>query len=233
MRLAYAPLDRLALDDYALVPREYTRTQRCTQCGGAFREAENLGQLRCRLHPGVRIVDGGVPLYTCCQARPSDAHWPGCRAADHFARDLPWHDEEARRAALLDEAMLAVPLVLFERGGLLPPSVWLYRWPLGGGALSREQRIRQEAEKRRVVRFTLDDREKTLAVSAVLADLDEWARDCAFFQTQATRSDAAGQRRRALRERGESQWPSSLGRDDDDDGARDAMIVPFLVLRRL
>lgn len=77
-----------------LTPAELTRfseEQRCAHCQTSFTEGRNIGQLLCRLHPGVRLTGSdGHAFYSCCGLQYERHDLPlharqGCLRVDHMA----------------------------------------------------------------------------------------------------------------------------------------------------
>ena len=45
----------------------YNKLRKCYFCNDSYYERENIGQLRCRTHPGIIIYEGNYnPYYSCC-----------------------------------------------------------------------------------------------------------------------------------------------------------------------
>lgn len=131
---SYRELGQLSLEEYERVSEDYRLYKRCAHCPLRFRQAENIGQFQCRLHPGVLTFDYGRhdDYYSCCGG---DTNSIGCREADHIARDVDLceDDEALRHEQLCEHAFEVVPCGLFGFG-LMPPRRSSVKWESVGAS---------------------------------------------------------------------------------------------------
>lgn len=131
---------QLSQHAYELVPRHLKEMQRCANCNELFRESDNTGQLRCRLHPGVILQDttGRTgSFYSCCGIPIGLFHCgarktaiEGCLRVDHMSQVLCGDNIERRLAQLQQFATLVVPHLLFSFALYRPqPECVIYTLP--------------------------------------------------------------------------------------------------------
>jgi hypothetical protein len=122
MNLKHRILKELTSDEYAIVPTEYTEPRLCVLCGTNYKECENVGRLKCRIHTGVitHNLEANAFLYTCC-LRPYD--YVGCSKSDHMEEDVLGggggsddDDQESRSRDLEEWAILILPSILIQYG---------------------------------------------------------------------------------------------------------------------
>ena len=109
------PLKSLTMEEYNSIPDDYLSLKKCIQCGMNYKECENIGRLRCRIHTGTIEYDPhrNTSLYNCCQ-RPYDSS--GCTKGDHMEGELPNEDLGDRRSIMEEWAILILPSIYLQYG---------------------------------------------------------------------------------------------------------------------
>lgn len=88
-----------------MLPENYTEWKKCYFCGDDYQQKNNIGFLRCRVHPGIKLIgDFNTTYYSCCGAiiiarnvyyKNQFTNLPiytkedkmGCLEIDHFCQD--------------------------------------------------------------------------------------------------------------------------------------------------
>lgn len=226
----YRPLDLLTLEEYERVEDRYRQWRKCIHCRELFLEAENIGQLRCRLHPGVRQFDlyRSDEYYTCCGGESGSV---GCIAADHCGDDLCETDEKERHEALFEMAFAVVPCGLFQYG-LMPP--------MPSTTVFDSQRCNKRRRVCVAASFN-QTMEEEFDLDEVAHDVSESVKDSPVLMRTLPREtrERLGQqcsRSEAIR-RLEAGWPSDF--DNDSDTAdrkrlhKPDYTLPYLIVKRI
>ncbi len=228
--------------EYEQVPPSYLEQHRCVNCHKEYRDLENTGRLRCRMHPGlVSLEADGLYHYQCCGA-VSGRGVVGCVRADHMeARTTVTQDQQARLDELADWGTCVVPTALFQYGVQRPLSECLLGHDSGEpcntdkgaeilhyrflfDSVEKEARQCDISEQRRLLR-------ETVPTVPLLASL--------YCQSNKQES------RRAMMEEIDEGWRETLdkagGGDMKGDAStttlsrineQDRLIVPFVVIGR-
>ena len=110
----------------SILPSIYTDEKRCTQCNQRFREFDNIGQMKCRLHPGI-MIDG---RYTCCGMRPCHRTAPGmlniqqlngCLPVDHMDVELNGISADVRTRQLIKWGIFLLADVFVDEKNIQRP----------------------------------------------------------------------------------------------------------------
>jgi hypothetical protein len=238
----YRPLEQLTLEEYERVSEEYRLYKQCAHCPLRFRQAENVGQFQCRLHPGVLAYDmyRYGDYYSCCGGTSNSV---GCLAADHIDRELelPLDDVTLRQEKLFEQAFVVVPCGLFGYG-LMPPARSATLWQsMGASGAERSTcfsvSFNPELEERFVHR-------------EVAHEVSDWVRDSPVLLRTLPGAKTGGQitgppRSESLR-RIEGGWRTSLDREeeeemqdeDEEERRRRSMtrpdyVLPYLIVSRI
>lgn len=238
----YRPLAQLKLEEYERVSEEYRLYKQCAHCNQRFRQAENIGQYQCRLHPGVLTYDlyRHGDFYSCCGGAGDSV---GCRAADHMSRslELDEDDQNRRHEQLFEQAFSVVPCGLFGYG-LMPPTRAATLW----------QSFSSGAEKARSSCFATSFNpalQERFVHRDVAHEVSESVKDSAvLLRTLASEGVGAGvdpdapPRSQSLR-RIEEGWRSSLDRveamDEEEEEetrrrtTRPDYNLPYLIVSRI
>ena len=224
---------------YELLPTELKRQQECAQCGVLFYEMENIGRLRCQLHPGVRLVDEQHRTYYSCCDR--GLGWRGCLSVDHCARRFTQDPLETRLSELQTFALYVAPDLLLRY--VTPPlnKSILYRLSPFRERLTFRLGALDEAYARfkpLALRHSLLEREKeesppvpwqpeaTRAVSQVLRDLAMSARDSPLFAHHTTEQE---RRNEQIEQLCNEVWKNPPQRLPSERCPR----IPFTIIRRI
>ena len=208
----YRELGQLSLEEYERVSEEYRLYKRCAHCPLRFRQAENIGQFQCRLHPGVLRFDfyRHGDYYSCCGGASDSV---GCREADHIARDaeLCEDDEALRHEQLCEHAFEIVPCGLFGFG-LMPPRRSAVLWESAGAsgdvrrscfAVSFNAKLTEEFVHRSIAHQVSEQVQESPILLRTLSAAAEHGSD-----------GVVGVRRSVALQRIENGWRTRL--DDDD-----------------
>ena len=121
-------------EDETRISEKYRQLRVCLLCGLSFKEIENIGRLRCRIHPGIQLRDNmsSREFYSCCGLYPDDCisgkvtqpYMGGCVTIDHMALDtcsLSKTNLESRLNAIKSFALIVVPREVLSVKNLIPP----------------------------------------------------------------------------------------------------------------
>jgi hypothetical protein len=240
----YRALSQLSLEEVGQLNPLYTEYQKCVHCDKYYLEAGNLGQLQCRLHPGVKTHDPqkGVDYYTCCEYRPHILKWQesqearGCLAADHIAEteELCNEDEVQRHADLLQLCTATVPTGLFEYG-VTPPLRDCVIYYL------RSERSATEKERRRRILFVAPFGEglsQTVVVGDAIREVSAEAESSPVLQRKVGEAQEGRQGRLSHLAKLESGWRSNPEADQSDvtrlaERKTTPYTLPFVVVQRM
>lgn len=93
-----------------LLPLDLTSAKKCVQCGTIYVELDNIGRLRCHVHPGVRLENaGGQHYYSCCDRL--DPQY-GCTQIDHTIEVFTTQSEEMRLNQIQQFSIMILPCIL-------------------------------------------------------------------------------------------------------------------------
>lgn len=230
--MQYRPLHTLSLEEYERVEERYRKISRCVHCLAYFLEAENIGQMRCRLHPGVARydLDREAAHYSCCDG---DTDAPGCRLADHCREELSVEDERERHEALFEMVFEIVPCGLFQYG-LMPP--------VPENTLYDSQRP-QKRRKVCVAPSFAPAMEEEFDLNELAHQVSDYVKDSPVLLRTLPASLQASLSKRCSRteavERLESGWPSHFDTaEGDGDNARKLLhppdfTLPYMIVKRI
>ncbi len=235
--LPQRPLNKLVPHEYLAIPEFYRQQRQCVLCNEAFYEYSNMGQLRCRLHPGeLRYYeDCNCTLYSCCARDPLSV---GCVQCDHM--DAYLADTLPQRWNQLKEWMLkALPHGLFWFGVQVP----FDQHVLMNRASAIPQRVQLSVELTDcdtgplVEQLSLDSEEwhrrvmKVASTSVLLQQVLGDNRD----ERQRRRDDALSSLEQRRQRRQGGLRTEGTAQDDDESASRTRLpsFIPFLVLRRV
>jgi len=245
--VAHRPVSALSLEEFEQVKAAYTEYQKCIHCNQHFLEADNIGQLKCRLHPGVRALDPDTnsDYYTCCQYHLvygyagglyETLEARGCLSADHFAEEICEDDQVLRHEDLFEMSVSIVPTGLFWYG-LLPPLPECVLYQL------RSDKHATEKEKKRQVTLTMPfDAELiySIVVQDALLEVSEAAKSSPVLLRQQGDAKHAREARLAHFQRLEEGWPSTFDEDMAGGGGKfsqkkkkAAFSLPFVIVKRI
>ncbi len=98
------------LKNIELVPVQLTCGNTCKQCGEWFVELDNIGRLRCNVHPGIKLVaSNGQLYYSCCDRLETHA---GCTRIDHTLISFTNQSIEARLSQIQQFSIMVLPDLL-------------------------------------------------------------------------------------------------------------------------
>lgn len=223
--LPHRALDALSPPEYLVVPEHYLRRRQCVHCGQDFCEYENLGQLRCRLHPGLAQYDARRRdfFYSCCR---DSVESRGCVEADHLDEMPSLANQQERWAQLRAWSTLAVPVLLF-RYGLVPPASPSQIW----------MRAQRQSERTQRLVLPFGDQQVVLQVRPIGEQLARQAAESPTLVRLLTEGDARVQRRDdTMRELDGSNWRQARAQNQPQ-GAEEvrapSVFIPFVVIGRL
>ncbi len=198
--MEYRPLHRLSLEEYERVEQKYRQIRKCVHCSQFFLEAENIGQWRCRLHPGVcrHSLDRNGEFYTCCQGT---SYSQGCAVADHCGEELSVTDEAERHDELFEMLFAVVPYGLFQYG-LKPPSPETTLYDSQQEAPRKRRRLCATASFNQTMSEEFDLRELAHVVSDSVRDSP------VLLRTLPDTMRTGGLSRSEAIEKLEAAWPS-------------------------
>lgn len=125
MNLIYNPISTVTPDIYNILPQEDIKENKCVNCGNIYCEFENMGQLDCDIHPGVRVYNTKTNTfyYTCCK---NDVTY-GCMKSDHMNIPLSL-DASERIKELKMMVFMVMPQILTQYGYWRPRSENILLW---------------------------------------------------------------------------------------------------------
>lgn len=120
--------------DETRITEKYRHLRVCLLCRLTFKEIENIGRLRCRIHPGLKLYDkqSNREFYSCCglylddciSGKVTQPYMAGCVTIDHMASDvcsLSKTNLESRLNAIKAFALIVVPREILSVKNLIPP----------------------------------------------------------------------------------------------------------------
>jgi len=204
-------------EEYHAIPEYYKKPRHCLYCEETYREYENVGQLRCLLHPGVRRLVGNTYSYSCCGRQQQGG---GCHKADHRDTLLVTDDEAQRLAQLTTGALIAVPRDLF-RHGIVPPH--------------RDHVVLSVERRGDVSTGSLNFMGGRIAFSA--ADLHQALVDSVatspFLKSLVTRLNEKQGLRADVTRHVDQRWRDELVKRDESETELKSLFIPFVVVRRV
>ena len=221
----HRPLDQLLPQEYLLLPQYYLTRRLCVHCGVYYYEHQNLAELACRLHTGVKRYDERRRgyFYSCCDSEDER----GCVEADHLDESLSAVLEE-RWVQLRAWLKLAVPRVLYNYG-LLPPRHNQVVMDISGQSQLERTRTLQlpfggaqlQLQARPIGQLLAQQATESPTLTQLVAQQDERQR-----LRQATMRELDGSNWEERRQQGQAQQRAT------PDTSK-TLFIPFLVLARL
>lgn len=217
-----------------MVPDDYIEERKCFYCGALYREVDNIGRLRCRIHPGIVQYDArsGYSYYSCCKRRdyPLSGGVGGCVKSDHQHEEFTDDDQEQRHREMEDVAILTLPTTLFQYG--VSPSggdTVIYNSGGGGKKKTITHRLPLGGDGGTVIEIDIEKRKH--ALNQFIKHSPSLSQLCA---TRGMGEESAN-----LREVLDLGWRNTLeeeegdGDNEGENGEETKCIVPFVIICRM
>lgn len=223
MNLKYNPMKSVRPDIYQILPEEDVTKKMCVHCGTAYFEYENLGQLNCFIHPGVKIYDvtQGKFTYSCCGTDQSI----GCLEVDHMDKLLNRDDAQKRKEELKVMAMMIMPQILTQFGYMRPQSenilMWLDTEP--PQKLFLQRKWPYSSSQRDILSLNSEE---------AMAKMSKQLESQAYLKELLTLDRKELTLKQEKREKLNERWRTELNRNTDGRAIK-LNFVPLLVIRRL
>jgi hypothetical protein len=230
MNLTYKPMKSVRPDIYQILPQEDLTKKICVHCGSAYFEYQNLGQLDCFIHPGIKIYDvvRGRFTYSCCGTDQSR----GCLRVDHMDELLSHDDAQKREEALKAMAIMIMPQILTEFGYIRPRSenilMWLDAEPSQRLFLQRKWPYSSSSSS------SSSQREKTISLNSeqAIAEMSEQLESQAYLKELLTLDRKEMTLKQEKRDKLNERWRTELNRNTGERVIK-LNFVPLLVIRCL
>lgn len=237
-------VSELSIEENEAVPERFYRDNECHHCSTLYKERDNLGQLCCRLHPGIIQLKHGQQFYTCCN-RPINS--PGCLRSDHISQKIPlsFSNQEERHTTLTNLSTELTPTDYY-RFGIRPPLTQniLFHRRKGTSPLSSIAMVhfKMPFSTERKKEFLLEKEYISLRKSFRKHPLLVYYKRSLENGKMNGGNDGKGRRARIERGWRGSLWEEAVASDDDeDDDEANALNdstnykkidIPFVIIKR-